>query len=217
MALLQQDPIQYPTDTTSGFDTYEYKSPYPHTSSYNGSYQNSPYSGHSELSFDPDGPENVGLLGDELNGPMAARDDYDPFDHDAPNSSTLFMFDSEFLDPNGPPVSVSVTPAPLDQHSPLSFDHSSPSSNDDGAPRSRTSSVSSNHNPQIHAGSSPRLDVARSFEKLHFESPRWSASHLPVDRATSPPKKPQSPPQLLIPDNRSPAYQCPRGRRWVHD
>ncbi|KAI6122213.1 hypothetical protein EDD16DRAFT_795336 [Pisolithus croceorrhizus] len=217
MALLQQDPTQYPTEfdyqstspstkphnisTTSAFDAYEFKSPPFHTSSYNGSYQNSPYSGHSDLSFDPDGPENMGLLGDELNGLMTAREDYDPSEYDPPNSSALLMFDGEFLDPNGAPLSVSVTPAPLDQHSPLSFDHSSPSSNDDGAPRSRTSSVSSNHKPQIHAGSSPRLDVAHSFEKLRFESPHWQANHLPVDRATSPPKKPQSPPQLLIPDS----------------
>lgn len=218
MALLQQD--QYPTEfdyqstspstkphnigTTSAFDTYEFNGfkspPFPHTSSYNGSYQNSPYSGHSELSFDPDGPENVGF-GEELNGLMAAREEYDPSEYDPPNSSALLMFDGEFLDPNGAPVSVSVTPAPLNQHSPLSFDHSSPSSNGDGAPRSRTSSVSSNHKPQIHAGSSPRLDMAHSFEKLHFESPHWQANHLPVDRATSPPKKPQSPPQLLIPDS----------------
>lgn len=217
MALLQQDPIQYPTEfdyqstspstkphnisTTSAFDAYDFKSPPFRTSSYNGSYQNSPYSGHSDLSFDPDGPENMGLLGDELNGLMGAREDYDPSEYDPPNSSALLMFDGDFLDPNGAPLSVSVTPAPLDQHSPLSFDHSSPSSNDDGAPRSRTSSVSSNHNPQIHAGSSPRLDVAHSFEQLRFESPHWQANRLPVDRATSPPKKPQSPPQLLIPDN----------------
>lgn len=217
MALLQQDPVQYPTEfdyqstspstkphnisTTSAFDAYDFKSPPFRTSSYNGSYQNSPYSGHSDLSFDPDGPENMGLLGDELNGLMGAREDYDPSEYDPPNSSALLMFDGDFLDPNGAPLSVSVTPAPLDQHSPLSFDHSSPSSNDDGAPRSRTSSVSSNHNPQIHAGSSPRLDVAHSFEQLRFESPHWQANRLPVDRATSPPKKPQSPPQLLIPDN----------------
>ncbi|KAL4062872.1 hypothetical protein V8B97DRAFT_1947834 [Scleroderma yunnanense] len=219
MALLQQDSIQYPNDfeyqstspstkphnvgTNSPFDTYEFSHlqspPFPHTPSYNGSYQNSPYSGHSELSFDPEGPENFGLLGDELSR-LAAREDYDPSEYDAPNSS-LLMFDGDFLDPNGAQVSVSVTPAPLDQHSPLSFDHSSPSSNDDGGPRSRASSVSSNPNQQIHAGSSPRLDVARTFEKLRFESPNWRGNHLPTDRAMSPPKKPQSPPQLLIPDS----------------
>lgn len=219
MALLQQD--SYPNDfdyqstspstkpqnigTNSPFDTYEFNHlqspPFPHTPSYNGSYQNSPYSGHSELSFEPDGPENFGLLGDELNR-LATRDEYDPSEYDGPNPSTLLMFDGgDFLDPHGAQVSVSVAPVPLDHHSPLSFDHSSPSSNDDGAPRSRASSVSSNPNPQIHSGSSPRLDVARTFEKLHFESPHWRANHLPIDRATSPPNKPQSPPQLLIPDS----------------
>ena len=220
MALLQRDSGQYPNDfeyqstspstkpqnlrMNSPFDTYEFNhlqsTPFPHTPSYNGSYQNSPYSGHSELSFDPEGPESFGLLGDELNG-LATRDEYDPSEYDGPNSSSLLMFDGDFLDPNGAQVSVSVTPAPLDQHSPLSFDHSSPSSNGDGAPRSRASSVSSNPNPQIHSGSSPRLDVAHTFEKLRFESPHWATSHLPIDRATSPPKKAQSPPQLLIPDS----------------
>ncbi|KAG6337099.1 hypothetical protein ID866_1973 [Astraeus odoratus] len=218
MALLQQDSSAYPSEfdyqstspstkphnlgTNSPFDALEFNHlqspPFPHTPSYNGSYQNSPYSGHSELSFDPDGPENFGLLGEQLDG-LATREDYDPSEYDPPNSSGLLMFDGEFLDPSGAQVSVSVTPAPFDHHSPLSFDHSSPSSNDDGAPRSRASSVSSN--PQIHAASSPRLDVARTFEKLHFESPHWQANHLPGDRATSPPKKPQSPPQLLIPDS----------------
>ncbi|KIJ62865.1 hypothetical protein HYDPIDRAFT_53911, partial [Hydnomerulius pinastri MD-312] len=186
------------------FDTYEFNNlqspPFPHTPSYNGSYQNSPYSGHSELSYDPDGPENFGILG-ELDG-IAPREDYDPSEYDPPNSSGLLMFDGEFmsgLDHSGAQVSVSVTPAPLDLHSPHSFDYSSPSSNDDGQPRSRASSVSSNH--QIHPHSSPHLDVAHTFENMHFESPHWQASHLPNERAMSPPRKPQSPPQLLIPDS----------------
>ncbi|KAH7884800.1 hypothetical protein F5I97DRAFT_1938161 [Phlebopus sp. FC_14] len=198
MALLQQDSANSP------FDTYEFghlqSPPFPHTPSYNGSYQNSPFSGHSELSFDPDGPEAFALLGEELNN-LAAREDYDPSEYDVPNSGGLLMFDGEFmsgLDNGSAHVSVSVTPAPLDHHSPHSFDYSSPSSNDDARPRSRASSVSSN---PILPHSSPHLEVARTFEKLRFESPHWQANQLPGDRAMSPPRKPQSPPQLLIPDS----------------
>jgi hypothetical protein len=190
---------------TSPFDSYEFNhlSPaFPHTPSYNGSYQNSPYSGHSELSYDPDGPEAFGLFQDDRNN-VASHDEYDPSEYDPPNSSSLLMFDDQYLDHNNPHVSLSVTPALFDNRSPNSFDHSSPSSNGAGdEPRSRASSVSSN-NPHLPA-SSPRLDVAHSFENLHFESPNWQPRKLPGDRGISPPRKPQSPPQLLIPDT-SPA------------
>ena len=219
MALLQSDPPRYrdldyhsasPSNKpinigTSPFDSYEFSHlqspPFPHTPSYNGSYQNSPYSGHSDLSYDPDGPEGFGLLGDGLDG-LAVREDYDPSEYDPPNSTGLLVFDSEFmtnLDPSGAHVSVSVTPAPLDQHSPRSYDHSSPSSNGDGRPRSRASSVSSN--PQILPHSSPHLDVAHNFENLRFDSPNWRHNQLPGERTLSPPRKAQSPPQLLIPDS----------------
>ncbi|KAF9223312.1 hypothetical protein BS17DRAFT_133720 [Gyrodon lividus] len=221
MSLLQQDSTQYPNEldyqstspsnkainigTNSPFDSYEFNHlqspPFPHTPSYNGSYQNSPYSGHSELSYDPDGPDGFALLGEGLDG-LAVREDYDPSEYDPPNSSGLLVFDGEFmsgLDHHGAPVSVSVTPAPIDRHSPHSYDHSSPSSNGDGQPRSRASSVSSN--PQIHPHSSPHLDVAHTFENLRFESPNWQSRQLPGDRAMSPPRKPQSPPQLLIPES----------------
>ncbi|KIJ14425.1 hypothetical protein PAXINDRAFT_79279 [Paxillus involutus ATCC 200175] len=36
---------------------------------------------------------------------------------------------------------------------------------------------------------------------MRFESPNWQPRQLPNDRAISPPGKPQSPPQLLIPDS----------------
>lgn len=219
MALLQSDSVHYRdldyaqsppnkpinVGTNSPFDTYEFghlqSPPFPHTSSYNGSYQNSPYSGNSELSYDPDGPDGFALFGDSLD----VREDYDPSEYDPPNSSGLLVFDGEFisgLDHNTGHVSVSVTPAPIDQHSPRSYDHSSPSSNDDARPRSRASSVSSN--PQILPHSSPHLDVAHNFEKLRFESPNWRHNQLPTERTLSPPRKAQSPPQLLIPDS-SPA------------
>lgn len=223
MALLQSDPPHYreldyhtpsPSNkpinlgTSSPFDTYEFNHlqspPFPHTPSYNGSYQNSPYSGHSDLSYDPDGPESLTFLGDGLDT-LASREDYDPSEYDPPNSSGLLVFDGEFmtnLDPSGAHVSVSVTPAQIDQHSPRSYDHSSPSSNGDGRPRSRASSVSSN--PQILPHSSPHFDVAHTFENLRFESPNWRQNQLPGERTLSPPRKAQSPPQLLIPDS-SPA------------
>ncbi|KAH7915597.1 hypothetical protein BJ138DRAFT_17571 [Hygrophoropsis aurantiaca] len=218
MSLLQQDPNAYANEhdyqsaspsskplnvgVNSPFDSYEFghlqSPPFPHTPSYNGSYQNSPYSGHSELSFDP-ADEVYGLFGDASNGPII-REDYDPSEYDAPNSSGLLVFDGEYMpsiDRNGAHVSVSVTPATYDQHSPNSFDYSSPSSNADDGQRSRASSVSSNHR---HPTSSPRMDMAHTFENLHFESPGWPSHQLPGDRGASPPRKPQSPPQLMIPD-----------------
>jgi hypothetical protein len=118
----------------------------------------------------------------------------------------LLMFDSDFMPGGGQSasqVSVSVTPAPVDYSSPNPFDYSPPSSNGggdsnpDGQPRSRGSSISSNHI------SSPRLDVTQGFEKMRFESPNWGTHALPVDRSISPPNKPQSPPQLVIPGSPS--------------
>jgi hypothetical protein len=223
MALLQADPPHYrdldyhtpspsnkPINIGSPFDTYEFShlqsTQFPHTPSYNGSYQNSPYSGHSELSYDPDGPDGFTLLGDGLDG-LAVREDYDPSEYDPPNSTGLLVFDGEFmtgLDHHGAHVAVSVTPASMDQHSPRSYDHSSPSSNGDARPRSRASSVSSN--PQILPHSSPHLDVAHNFENLRFESPNWRHNQLPGERTLSPPRKAQSPPQLLIPDSSPSLY-----------
>lgn len=187
----------------SPFESFEFghlSPPFPHTPSYNGSYQNSPYSGHSELSYDPDGPDAFGLFEGDANN-VASRDEYDPSEYDPPNSSGLLMFQGEYM-PDVDHNSLSVTHASFDNRSPNAFDHSSPSSNGGGdEPRSRASSVSSN--PQIPT-SSPRLDMAHSFENLHFESPHWQSHKLPADRSMSPPRKPQSPPQLLIPDS-SPA------------
>lgn len=126
------------------------------------------------------------------------------------------MFDSDFMgdqQQNSPHVSVSVTPAPIDYQSPNAFDYSSPSSNGggdsgpDGQPRSRGSSISSNHNNSnnnpTNNMASPRLDVTQGFENMRFDSPHWGTSALPPARSLSPPNKPQSPPQLLIPDSGS--------------
>ncbi|KAG2358367.1 hypothetical protein BDR07DRAFT_1523976 [Suillus spraguei] len=93
------------------------------------------------------------------------------------------MFQGDYI-PEVDHNSLSVTHPSFDNLSPNIFDHSSPSSNGAGdEPRSRASSVSSN--PQIPT-SSPRLDMAHSFENLHFESPRWPSHKLPGDRSMSP-------------------------------
>ncbi|KAG9316124.1 hypothetical protein JVU11DRAFT_3801 [Chiua virens] len=60
----------------------------------------------------------------------------------------------------------------------------------------------------------PSLQIPRSSHTLpliltlptiskifRFESPNWRSHQLPGERALSPPKKPQSPPQLLIPES----------------
>lgn len=196
----------------SPFEQFEFgnlQSPaFPHTPPYNGSYHNSPYSGHSELSFGGEG-EQYSLFDEEPAG-LAVREDYDPAEYDQPNSGGLLMFDSDFMageqQQSTGHVAVSVTPAPIDYQSPNAFDYSSPSSNGggdsgpDGQPRSRGSSISSNQHT-----SSPRLDVTQGFENMRFESPNWGTQALPVDRSISPPNKPQSPPQLVIPDSGSPS------------
>src|SRR6267154_100091 len=120
-------PSNKPLTLNPPFD-YEFahlSPPFPHTPSYNGSYQNSPYSGHSELSYDPDGPEAFALFQEDTNN-IASHDEYDPSEYDPPNSSGLLMFQGEYmsdLDHNLPHVSLSVTPA-FDKRSPNSFYHS---------------------------------------------------------------------------------------------
>lgn len=199
--------VQLNISPQSPFDSFEFNHlqspPFPHTPSYNGSYQNSPYSGHSELSFGGEG-DSFGLFDEEPAG--ITIQDYDPAEYDAPNSSSLLMFnDGDYMN-NFNQVSVSVTPA-IDHMQSHSFDHSSPSSGGgDSGPegeRSRASSISSNHNNG--PSSSSRLDVAQTFENMRFESPNWGNTQLPMDRSMSPPHKPQSPPQLMIPDSSSPS------------
>lgn len=184
--------------STSPFDQFDFSnlsSTFPHTPSYNGSYHNSPFSAHSELSFSGEA-DQFGLFDEE---PLVTREDYDPSEYDPPNSGGLLMFPNFMENGSGngagdQAAHVSVTPA---------FDYSSPSSNGgadsgpDGQPRSRGSSISSNPN-----NNSPRLDVTQGFENMRFESPNWGTHVLPgADRSISPPHKPQSPPQLLIPDS----------------
>ena len=193
----------------SPFETFEFSnlqgSSFPHTPSYNGSYQNSPFSGHSELSFGGEG-EQYSLFDDQA-AHINIREDYDPSEYDPPASSDLLMFGSgDFIsggsgDQQQNHGSVSLAPSQFDYSSPNALDYSSPSSNGggdsgpDGQPASRRSSVSSNHNK------SPRLDVTQGFENMRFESPNWGVRRL--DRSLSPPNKPHSPPTLVIPTDAS--------------
>ena len=183
----------------SAFDSFDLgpSSPhYPATPSYNGSFQNSPYSAVSELDFDSN--DDSGGLFD--NDPLAIplRDDQDPSDYDVPSSSGLLMFDENFMSgvDGSNRVSVSITPAD-DPHSPY-YDHGSPSSSNGGAEsgaendrRSPASSVSSH--PGVSA--SPHL----AFNQLRVGSPYHPPAPMPGEGA-SPQMKPQSPPLLVIPD-----------------
>jgi len=190
----------------SPFDSFDFNPlgspPFPHTPSYNGSYNNSPYSGHSELSFSGEN-ESFGLFDDEPTG--ITIQDYDPSEYDPHHTSSLLMFnESDYMTSyDNSQVSVAVTSVP--DHRP-SYDYSSPSSNGGGDSggenerRSRASSVSSNH----HLSPSPRLEVAHNFENMRFDSPNWGTTPLPNDRSLSPlPNKPQSPPRLVMPDSSS--------------
>jgi hypothetical protein len=180
------------------YDSFDFGSspPFPHTPSYNGSYHNSPYSANSELSFTGQEQDSFALFDDE----SQQHNSYDPSEYDHPISSSLLMFpaDPDFSTTydHNPQVSVS---APNVDH--RTFDYSSPSSNGGGESgpegelvhRSRRSSLSESHR------TSPRLDVAQTFENMRFESPNWAHKSLPLDRPLSPSHKPHSPPQLRIP------------------
>ncbi|KAJ7036285.1 hypothetical protein C8F04DRAFT_483506 [Mycena alexandri] len=231
---------EYIADADDGFqisiDPLDYTTlgspPFPHTPSYNGSYHNSPYSNHSELSFSGE-QESFSLFEDEPAGGIAARD-YDPAEYDPPQSSLLMFNDNgEYVPGAYDPAQISAVPvahAPDARGGP--YDYSSPSSNDSGddnnnstmnAHRSRASSISSNP----HISPSPRMDVAQSFENMSFRSPNWGTDPLPAnaarERPTSPNmQKPQSPPRLLMPDDEHahapggftpPDDQRARGRR----
>ncbi|KAJ7592855.1 hypothetical protein C8J56DRAFT_822751 [Mycena floridula] len=142
--------------------------------SYNGSYNNSPFSANSELSFGEDETFN---LFTETPAPGV----YDPTDYESNSGQSLVMFnDNDYFDAQRQPYN----------------DYSSPSDNGgDDHQRSRASSVSSQH----HLSHSPRLDVAQ-FENMSFHSPHWGTQPLP--RSGSPHlQKPQSPPRLLMPES----------------
>ncbi|KAL0571736.1 hypothetical protein V5O48_010228 [Marasmius crinis-equi] len=177
-----------------------------------GSYHNSPYSVHSELSFD----DNV-----DTNKPFAlfqggTQTGYDPSEYDNPASSLLMFSDptTDYMSSYDPQVSINVH----QQQQTAYNDYSSPSDTGSNPPRSRASSVSSNHNHQQQQqhllGASPRMSVAQSFEGMSFQSPNWQNEPLPTMDSHSPrqaqftrsisPMKPQSPPRLLMPDEHEP-------------
>ena len=169
--------------------------PFPHTPSYNGSYQNSPYSVVSDLpTFDNTEGSDFGLGYENASG-VSINDDYDPSEYDLPNAPSLLTFDDSYMP--SVDVSVSITPPGYDDSSPKGYDRSSPASSagEDGR-RSRASSTSSYLHPN-----SPPLDVAQNFESLHFDSPAWGPAQLPNDRPSPPAPKTPSPPQLLIPES----------------
>ncbi|KAJ7168574.1 hypothetical protein C8R46DRAFT_950112, partial [Mycena filopes] len=200
---------------------FDYSPPFPHTPSYNGSYHNSPYSNHSELSFAGD-QDSFALFEDEPAGAIAVPD-YDPSEYDPPQSSLLMFNEEQYM--AGPYDHSQLSSVPV-THGPDArpYDYSSPSSNGGGDSgednnhhrrahshsRSRASSISSNpqqqQQQQQHISPSPRMDVAQSFENMTFRSPNWGTDPLPGsrgDRPTSPnvhAQKPQSPPRLLMPD-----------------
>lgn len=200
---IQFDLSPNPASPYTDFDFPHDNSHFPHTPSYNGSYQNSPYSVVSDLPpvFEQDPPQPQSLFDDNPSGITITEEysEYDPAEYDLDHNPThLLNFGDPYLD--NPRVSVSVTPPTFDDPS-HPYDHSSPASStgmeDDR--RSRASSTSSYHHP-----ASPQLDLPHNFEGLRFDSPHWSAGQLPHDRPSPPAQKPQSPPQLLIPDGPSP-------------
>ena len=188
----------------------------PHTPSYNGSYVNSPYSQHSELSFNGE-DFNLELLQDL---DMVGLNDYEPSDYEGPSAglgtgSSLLMFspDADFQHYN-------TADAHRAKGSP--FDHSSPSDNgdeqsydftrtssgfdpttaaannlSDNRGHSRASSV--NHSPQ-HSPSPrpPSQDVTQSFGNISIHTPNWGTQPLPQLQPS--PQKAQSPPRLLMPE-----------------
>ncbi|KAL0067721.1 hypothetical protein AAF712_005161 [Marasmius tenuissimus] len=216
-------PPSPPTNNTS-FD---------YTPSYPASYNNSPYSVHSELSFEAEDHSPAFAL---FPGGAPHNPSYDPAEYDNPSSTTsLLMFnDTDYMS--------SYDPQPMQQ--PHGYgDYSSPASSNGGddanQPRSRASSVSSNHNHQQqqqqqhhlspsphmqpqHLAASPRMSVTQSFEGMSFQSPSWPNETLPDSHSPrqstfvtpgGPLQKPQSPPRLLMPDSDEglPSINAPDG------
>ncbi|CDO69718.1 hypothetical protein BN946_scf184687.g3 [Trametes cinnabarina] len=117
---------------------------FPHTPSYNGSYQNSPYSNYSDLPPIDGSDEVLGLLVDNPSG-ISITEEYDPADYEVPSSGGPLILNEHFM--NG----------------------------------------------------------THTFkDSLSFHSPAWPSGSLPDDRRSPPLNKPQSPPQLVIPDTTSP-------------
>lgn len=202
---------QFDIPPADAFDPYTFDSGYPqdgahfpHTPSYNGS----PYSQYSDLPAfgNTDAPDALNLFTNEDNpSGITIREEYDPAEYDPPNNSSLLTFDDHYMsnaDLSNP--QVSITPPAYDHSSPTAYDHASPASSNglEDDHLSRGSSSSS----YMHPNSPPLGDFAANFESMRFDSPSWSNAQLSNgDRSSPPVQKPQSPPQLVIPDISSPA------------
>ncbi|KAK7031182.1 hypothetical protein VNI00_013598 [Paramarasmius palmivorus] len=182
----------------------------PHTPSYAGSYNNSPYSVHSELSFEDGDNTNFGLF---AGGTGTAA--YDPSEYDNPAGNSLLMFnDTDYLSSYDPTQSSSMNihQSYGDYGSPASSNGGGDSGNEaPNDPRSRASSVSSNHHhhlspsphiPPQHLSPSPRMSVAQSFGEMSFQSPNWPTESLPVVDNHSP-RNSQFPQHQQQPNSRS--------------
>ncbi|KAL4246881.1 hypothetical protein ABKN59_008674 [Abortiporus biennis] len=177
----------------SPFDSFDYPidtAHFPATPSYNGSYQNSPYSVASDLpGIDGVPSDSLGLFPDSV---LNIDDDYNPADFDGPSTSSgLLTFREPFLpslDNNNPQVSVSVaiSPPPFDISSPNAFDHSSPASSN-GIEEDRRSHASSSSSYMHPASPRQPLDLPQNLDALRFDSPHWSAGQLPGTGIDSPP------------------------------
>ena len=223
--LQEQHDFQPSSSTSASYDISHSDSPYlvdsfafdqdypqdgahfPHTPSYNGSYQNSPYSVLSDLpTFGNEEADSLALFDDNPSG-ISITEEHDPSEYDAPNSTGLISFDESFMstiDSANPQVSFSITPPAHDEGSPSPYDHASPASSN-GAEDDRRSHGST-ASPYMHPNSPPLGDFTQNFESMHFESPSWSTSQLPGDRRSPPAQqKAHSPPQLVIPDISSPS------------
>ncbi|KAJ3563819.1 hypothetical protein NP233_g8691 [Leucocoprinus birnbaumii] len=177
---------------------------------HDGSYY-SPYSNHSELSFGGEHDVSLNVFDSDIG--LGLRTEYDPNDFDAPQSSSLLIYqDNDFM-----PQYSTLTASKTDlRNSNSPYDYSSPSSNASGNEdqtadkRSRASSVSSNHANNNAYNASPRLDVAQSFEAMTFHSPGLTTNQLPsVSHSPAPPSQPLSPPRLVMPDDQGGDNQGP--------
>jgi hypothetical protein len=193
-AQLQRSPNS-PFDTTD-FPSHSPRAP--HTPSYNGSYQGSPYTTFSDFSYSgPESTEPLGLFDDPAALGSFPPDEYNPAEYDGPNSAGLLIFDPGFMigvDSNNPQLSL---PAGSSADSPYDagdspYSHASPSSSNgqEGEvdyTHSRHSSVSSNQGTFTS-------DFVHQYDGLGMDG-----SFSPTSG------KPPSPPRLIIQDSTSPA------------
>ncbi|TFK36700.1 hypothetical protein BDQ12DRAFT_724885 [Crucibulum laeve] len=195
-----------PYDNSFSFSSSHHPSPSHHSTannnahgspSYNGSYQNSPFSAHSELSYTE---HDLGLgLGfgassdfssflDDPNDPLGSGSGtgYDPTDFDGPSHGGLLMFndsDNDMYSPTFNPLSTGSSMGSgggVEHRAP--YDYSSPSSNasngEGGGSRSRASSVGSNHHRHQQQGSSPHMQQQQLSPPPHQQQPQQTSNNF---------------------------------------